>query len=213
METMRERIAQGKLFTDCCEGLEEDRIRAKKLQQEFNASMPDDMEKRARIIFEILGSEPNFWIEPPFFFAYGYNISLGTGVYINVNCSFIDDGKISVGRNTFFGPSVTVATSGHPIDPMLRSQGYIYAAPVEIGRNCWIGANCVICPGVHIGNNAVIGAGSVVTEDIPENVVAAGNPCKVIRKVGQQDREFYYKERPVEGADLRGLDRLSGRRF
>lgn len=194
--TMRERIMQGKLFTDECEGLPEERLAAKKRMKAFNDSAPDETEKRQALLTEIFGKKTDVWIEPPFYFCYGTHISVGEGSYINMNCNFIDDGSISIGKNVMFGPAVTVATVGHPVNPGLR--GYMYTDPVRIGDNCWIGANVMICPGVSIGANSVFGAGSVVTRDIPADSVAAGNPCRVIREIGERDEVYYYKERKIE---------------
>ena len=191
--TMRERILQGKLFTDECEGLPEERTAAKKRMKAFNESGPEETEKRKALLDDIFGAETEAWIEPPFYFCYGRHIRLGAGTYINMNCNFIDDGQIRIGKGVLFGAAVTIATVGHPVNPRMR--GYMYTAPVTIGDNCWIGANVVICPGVTIGDNAVIGAGSVVTKDIPDNVCAAGNPCRVIREITEEDRPYYYKNR------------------
>ena len=198
--TMHERIQSGKLFTDMCEGMPEERLQAKKLMKRFNDSEPDDLEGRAALLSQILGTKCEGWIEPPFYFCYGRHIQLGSGTYINVNCNFIDDGQITIGNGVMFGPAVTIATVGHPINPNLR--GYMYCDPVTIKDNCWIGGNSIICPGVTIGENTVIGAGSVVTKDIPANVVAAGNPCKVIREIGEQDMKYYYRDRLIDEADL-----------
>lgn len=198
--TMRERIAAGKLFTDYCEGLPEDRIKAKKLMKKLNDLEPDMFEERAKTINEIFGRETKAWIEPPFYFCYGYNIELGENSYINFNCNFVDDGKIIIGKNVLFGPSVTIATVGHPLNPTMRE--YMYTAPVKIGDNVWIGAGAVICPGVTIGNGSVIGAGSVVVKDIPENCIAVGNPCKVLREIDERDKEFYFRDRKITKEDL-----------
>lgn len=191
--TMRERIESGKLFTDYCEGLPEDRIRCKKVMTALNRSEPDDMETRFRLMRELFGRETKAFVEPPFYCCYGTNITLGEYTYINMNCSFIDDGKITVGKRVMFGANVAIATVGHPIKPDMR--GYMYTDPVVIGDNCWIGANVTICPGVSIGENTVIGAGSVVTKNIPANVVAVGNPCRVLRAIDERDDEYYYKNR------------------
>lgn len=198
--TMRERIAEGRLFTDYCEGLPLDRLKAKKLMNRLNESDPENMWERRSLIKSIFGENCEAYIEPPFYFCYGYNISLGAGTYINFNCNFIDDGKIIVGEKVMFGAGVTVATVGHPINPDMRE--YMYTAAVTIENNCWIGANVTICPGVTIGENTVIGAGSVVTKDIPANVIAAGNPCRVIREISDLDKEFYFKNRKIDAADL-----------
>ena len=130
----------------------------------------------------------------------GRHITVGEGTYINMNCNFIDDGLINIGDHVLFGPAVTLATVGHPVNPAMRE--YMYTAPIKIGNNCWIGANAVICPGVEIGKNSVIGAGSVVVDNIPENCVAAGNPCRVIREIGEKDLIYYFKDRKIDKADL-----------
>lgn len=198
--TMHERIMAGKLFTDMCEGMEEERLDAKKRMKRFNDSEPDDFEGRVKLMEEIFGKPCEAWIEPPFYFCYGRHITLGKGTYINVNCNFIDDGLITVGDSVMFGPAVTIATVGHPINPTMRE--YMYCDHVTIENNCWIGGGSIICPGVTIGENSVIGAGSVVTKNIPANCVAAGNPCKVIREINEDDMKYYYRDRPVTQEDL-----------
>lgn len=198
--TMRERITDGKLFTDHCEGLPEDRTACKKRMIAFNNTQPDDIPARMAAAKELFGHDINAWIEPPFYCCYGYNITIGEGSYLNFNCNFVDDGKITIGRKVMFGPAVTIATVGHPIQPDMRE--YMYTDPVTIGDNCWIGAGVTICPGVSIGENTVIGAGSVVIKDIPANCVAAGNPCKVIRPIDERDQKYYYKNREISAEDL-----------
>lgn len=193
--TMRERIANGDLFTDNCEGLPEDRLSAKKLMKQFNDSAPDDLKQRMKLIEGIFGKPVRAWIEPPFYFCYGTNISVGSGTYINFNCNFVDDGKITIGKNVMFGPAVTIATVSHPINPSYRM--YMYTSPVTIEDNCWIGAGTVICPGVTIGKNSVIGAGSVVTKDIPANCVAVGNPCRVLREITDEDKQYFRPGREI----------------
>lgn len=197
---MHQRILAGKLFTDMCEGMPEERLQAKKRMKRFNDSEPDDIQGREQLLEEIFGNPFDGWIEPPFYFCYGRHITIGKGTYINVNCNFIDDGLISVGEGCLFGPAVTIATVGHPINPAMRE--YMYCDHVTIGNNCWIGAGAVICPGVTIGENTVIGAGSVVTKDIPSNCVAAGNPCRVIRPIDKNDLKYYYRDRPISQQDL-----------
>ena len=191
-DTMRQRIADGRLFTDYCEGLPEDRLAAKQRMKRFNELDPADMEGRARLIGEILGTPDRptaAWIEPPFYFCYGTNITIGDGTYVNVNCSFIDDGRITIGRRVMFGPSVNIATVSHPINPAMRE--FMFADPVTIGDDCWIGANVTICPGVTIGDGVTIGAGSVVTHDIPAHTVAVGVPCRVLREIDERDMTEY----------------------
>lgn len=207
--SMRDRIAQGKLFTDDCEGLPEDRINAKKHMKAFNDLAVEDIDAREKLMTAIFGRQTLAWIEPPFYFCYGTNIEIGNMTYINCNCNFLDDGKITIGEKVLIGPAVTIATVGHPVDPKLRE--YMYADPVRIGDNCWIGANAILCPGVTIGENTVIGAGSVVNENIPANVVAAGNPCRIIREINEHDQKYYYKQREITVEDLAEAIKLRAR--
>ena len=209
--TMHERIMKGMLFTDMCEGMPEERLEAKKRMKKFNDSEPNDIERRINLMQEMLKTGKEIWIEPPFYFCYGKHISVGEGSYINMNCNFIDDGEIFIGKKVMFGPAVTIATVGHPINPELRE--YMYTDPVHIEDNVWIGGNVMICPGVTIGKNSVIGAGSVVIHDIPANCVAVGNPCKVIRKIGERDKEFYYKDRRIDKKDLAEEAKLRQREY
>ena len=167
---------------------------------DFNATRPSEMERRQKLLKEMFFEiGENCYIEPPFHSNFGGgHVHFGKNIYANFNLTLVDDTHIYVGDYTMFGPNVTVATAGHPILPELREKGYQYNAPVHIGRNCWIGAGAVILPGVTLGDNVVVGAGSIVTKDLPSNVVAVGNPCKVLREVGERDREFYFKERRID---------------
>ena len=141
------------------------------------------------------------YVESPFYANFGgRHVHLGKDVYTNFGVTFVDDTHIYVGDYTMIGPNVTIATAGHPVDPDLRRKGLQYNLPVHIGKNCWLGAGVIVLPGVTIGDNTVIGAGSVVTKDIPSGVVAVGNPCKVLREVGDYDRQFYYRNMPVDEA-------------
>lgn len=198
---MHERMLSGKLFTDMCEGLPQERDEAKKRMIAFNQTTPDQIEERMRIVKEMLAEESGaVWIEPPFYFCYGRHIVLGEGTYINFNCNFVDDGMIRIGKHCVLGPAITIATTGHPVRPDMRE--YMYTDPVTIGDDVWIGANVTICPGVTIGSGSVIGGGSVVVKDIPENSVAVGNPCHVIREIGERDRKYYYRDREIDPEDL-----------
>lgn len=191
----------GKLFTDMCEGLPKERDDAKKRMIAFNATTPDQIDERMRIVKEMLHEESgDVWIEPPLYFCYGKHIILGEGTYINFNCNFVDDGMIRIGKRCVIGPAVTIATVGHPIRPDMRE--YMYTDPVTIGDDVWLGAGVIICPGVTVGNGCVIGAGSVVVRDIPDNCVAVGNPCRVIRPIGERDQQYYYRDRKIDAADL-----------
>lgn len=166
---------------------------------DFNQTRPSELAKRSRLLREMFAEiGEGCYIEPPLRSNWGgKHVHFGKNVYANFNLTLVDDTHIYVDDSTMFGPNVTVATAGHPILPELRKQGYQYNMPVRIGKNCWIGAGAVIVPGVSIGDNTVIGAGSVVTKDIPSGVVAVGNPCRVLREVGERDREYYFKERKI----------------
>ena len=167
---------------------------------DFNHTRPTEMDKRQTLMKEMFAEiGENCYIEPPFHANWGgRHVHFGKNVYANFGLTMVDDTHIYVGDYTLFAPNVVVATAGHPIDPELRARGLQYNAAVHIGKNCWIGAGALIMPGVTIGDNTVIGAGSVVTHDIPAGVVAVGNPCRVMREIGEKDREFYFKGRRVE---------------
>ena len=167
---------------------------------DFNHTRPTEQEKRQALMKEMFAEiGENCYIEPPFHANWGgKHVHFGKNVYANFNLTMVDDTHIYVGDFTMFAPNVTVATAGHPIDPALRERALQYNAPVHIGRNCWIGAGALIMPGVTIGDNTVIGAGSVVTKDIPAGVVAVGNPCRVMREIGEKDKEFYFKDKKVK---------------
>lgn len=162
---------------------------------DFNMTRPDEMVKRDRMLKEMFAEiGEGCYIEPPLHANFGgRHVHFGENIYANFNLTLVDDTHIYIGDSTMLGPNVTIATAGHPILPELRREGYQYNASVRIGKNCWIGAGAVILPGVTIGDDTVIGAGSIVTRDIPSYVVAAGNPCKVLRGVNEHDREYYFK--------------------
>ena len=167
---------------------------------DFNATRPHELEKRTAMLKEMFAEiGENCYIEPPLHTNFGgKHVHFGKNVYANFNLTLVDDTHIYVGDYTMFGPNVVIATAGHPILPELREQGYQYNAQVHIGKNCWLGAGVIVLPGVTIGDNVVIGAGSVVTKDLPSNVVAVGNPCKVLREVNDRDKEYYFKNRKIE---------------
>lgn len=167
---------------------------------DFNQTRPGEMEMRTAMLKEMFAEiGDGCYIEPPFHANFsGAHVHFGKNIYANFNLTMVDDTHIYVGDYTMFGPNVTVTTAGHPILPELREQGYQYNAAIHIGRNCWIGSGVMIMPGIIIGDNVVIGAGSVVTHDLPSNVVAVGTPCKVLREVGEHDREYYFKEHKID---------------
>ena len=197
---MKKKIHTGELYLpNDPEILSEQQQYLEKLY-DFNLTRPSEAEKRQKMLKEMFAEiGEGCYIEPPFHANFGgKNVHFGKGVYANFNLTLVDDTHIYVGDFTMFGPNVTVATAGHPILPELREQVYQYNFPVHIGRNCWIGAGAVIVPGVSIGDNTVIGAGSVVTKDIPSDVVAVGNPCRVLRPISEHDKEFYFKDRKID---------------
>ena len=166
---------------------------------DFNATRPSEFEKRVTLLKDMFAEVgDNCYIEPPLRANWaGHFTHLGKGVYINFNLTLVDDTHIYIGDHTMIGPNVTITTAGHPIHPQLRQKGYQFNAPIHIGKNCWIGAGAIILPGITIGDNAVIGAGSVVTKDIPDNVIAVGNPCHILREVNEHDREYYFKDKKI----------------
>lgn len=166
---------------------------------DYNLTRPTELDKREELLKEMFAEiGENCYIEPPFHANWGgHHVHFGKSVYANFNLTMVDDTHIYVGDYTMFGPNVTVATAGHPILPELREQAYQYNAPVHIGKNCWIGAGAVIVPGITIGDNVVIGAGSIVTKDIPSNVIAVGNPCRVLREVSDHDRKYFFKNKEI----------------
>ena len=167
---------------------------------DFNHTRPTEPDKRQALMKEMFAEVgEGCYVEPPFHANWGgKHVHFGKNVYANFGLTMVDDTHIYVGDYTLFGPNVVVATAGHPIDPELRARGVQYNAAVHIGKNCWIGAGALIMPGVTIGDNTVIGAGSVVTRDIPAGVVAVGNPCRVMREIGEHDREFYFKDKRIK---------------
>lgn len=195
--TTDEKMEKGLLWGDTDEYLEE-QARAKDLMFEFNQSRPSEVEKRAKLIPEIFHVEGEVFIQQPITLARGKTVTIGDGTWINSGLTLIDDYKINIGKGCIFATNVTITTTGHPVHPDIRKKGPMYSFPVTIGDNVWIGCNVTILPGVTIGDNSVIGAGSVVTKDIPANVIAAGNPCRVLREITERDREYYYKDRSMD---------------
>lgn len=167
---------------------------------DFNATRPLEIKKRTEMLknmFAEIGED--CYIEPPLHSNWGgRHVHFGNGVYANFNLTLVDDTHIYVGDDTMIGPNVTLATAGHPVLPELREKGYQYNESVRIGKNCWLGAGVIVLPGVSIGDGTVVGAGSVVTRDLPANVVAVGNPCRVLRPISERDREFYFRDKKID---------------
>ncbi len=173
---------------------------------DYNRTRPTEPEKRQALLKEMFAEiGEGCYLEPPFHANFGgRHVHLGSFVYANFNLTLVDDTHIYIGDHCMLAPNVTIATATHPILPALRERGVQYNAPVRIGRNCWLGTGVIVLPGVTIGDNTVVGAGSLVTRDLPANVVAFGTPCRVIREIGEQDRAFYDRDRPIGPEWLQG---------
>lgn len=199
MKTEKEKMISGKPYKAFGKELFAERQYAKEQLYILNSLHPNKVEERNEILKTLLGkTKNNFFVEPPFRCDYGYNIELGENFYSNYNLIILDCAKVSIGDNVLIAPNVGIYTAGHPLHYEKRNEQYEYAFPIEIGNNVWIGGNVVINPGVSIGDNSVIGSGSVVTKNIPSNVIAVGNPCKVVREITDDEKKYYYKNLPFE---------------
>lgn len=192
MDQIKRRDAQIPYLSD--EAIFRQQAPARQLTQKLNTVDRSDFEAITKIVKELLGKSDGAFINPPFYCDYGFNIEVGRNFFANYNCTILDVAKVTIGDNCQMAPNVAIYTAGHPVHPETRNSGYEYGIAVTIGDNVWIGGNSVICPGVTIGNNVVIGAGSVVTKDIPANVIAAGNPCRVIREITDADKKRYFRD-------------------
>jgi maltose O-acetyltransferase len=193
--TEKEKMLGGKAYQAGDAVLSKERLKAREITFEFNNLAPKFIKQRKALIKRLFGkTEKMFYIEPPFRCDYGYNIEIGDNFYANFNLVILDCAKVSIGNSVFIAPNVSIYTAGHPIHSHLRDQEFEWAQEITIGDSVWIGGNVVINPGVKIGSNVVIGSGSIVTRDIPDHVFAAGNPCRVIRQLTDEDKEYYYKD-------------------
>lgn len=197
-------LHSGKVYAPGDEEIMKEQLLCLEKLYDFNMTRPSEQEKREAMLksmFAEFGS--NCYIEPPLHANWaGKHVHFGDNVYANFGLTLVDDTHIYVGDGTMFGPNVVIATAGHPILPSLREKQYQFNIPVHIGKNCWLGAGVLVMPGVTIGDNSVIGAGSVVTKDIPPDVIAVGNPCRVLREISERDKEYYYKNRKINYEDL-----------
>lgn len=196
---IREKMHNGGLYLSGDTDLVAEQLTFLENMYDFNATRPSEMERRNELLkkmFAEIGED--CYVEPPLHSNWGgKHVHFGKGVYANFNLTLVDDTHIYVGDYTMFGPNVVLATAGHPILPELRPLAYQYNMPIHIGKNCWLGAGVIVLPGVTIGENTVIGAGSVVTKDIPANVVAVGTPCRILREINEHDKEYYFKDRKI----------------
>ena len=198
--TEMEKMHTGDLYLPMGEEIMTEQLHTLEKLYDYNATRPLEQEKRAKLLKEMFAEiGENCYIEPPFPANWaGKHVHFGKNVYANFNLTCIDDTHIYVGDYTMIAPNVILATATHPVLPELREQGYQYNMPVHIGKNCWLGAGVIVLPGVTIGDNTVVGAGSVVTKDLPANVVAVGCPCRVLREISERDKEYYYKDRKIK---------------
>ena len=200
----RDKLHTGDLYLPNDPDVIEEQLGYMELLYDYNQTRPREQERRQALLRRMLAEVgEECWIEPPFHANFGGgHVHFGAYVYANFNLTCVDDTHIYVGDYTMFGPNVGVATAGHPILPELREKGLQFNMPIRIGRNCWLGAGVIVLPGVTIGDNVVVGAGSVVTKDLPDNVVAVGTPCRVLREVNEHDREYYFKGRKMDSSML-----------
>lgn len=200
--TEKEKMLLGMYYKASDKDLTEARNTARSLSAEYNSTAPSEIERREDILKKLFKKcGKNIYIEPPFYCDYGSNITLGDNVYINFDCIILDVCNVSIGNNVFIAPRVSIFAATHPIDADIRNSMLEFGSPVHIGNSVWIGGNTVINPGVSIGDSSIIGSGSVVTKDIPPNVIACGNPCRVIRQISDEDKavchrlaDEYYKK-------------------
>jgi maltose O-acetyltransferase len=184
MKTEKEKMLAGELYDALDQQLTAERLQARLLIKELNDTREDQKEERTRLLKRLIpNAGEGLWIQTPFYCDYGYNIKIGDKVFFNFNCVVLDVTHVTIGSRTLFGPNVQIYTATHPMNYKERASGVEFAKPIIIGEDVWVGGSVVICPGVTIGDRSVIGAGSVVTKDIPADVFVAGNPCRVIRDV------------------------------
>jgi galactoside O-acetyltransferase len=202
--TEREKIHSGNIYWPNDPSIMEEQLAYLDLMDEYNRTPRRLQAERAAMLSKLFAEVgENCYIESPYFANWGgHHVHLGSNIYANAGLKLVDDTHIYIGDCTMLGPNVVIATAGHPIDPELRGKGLQYNLPVRIGRNCWLGAGVIVMPGVTIGDNTVIGAGSVVTKDIPSGVVAVGNPCRVLRQVGEHDKIYYWRDKKIDWDEI-----------
>ncbi len=207
--SMKEKMHSGELYLPNGDEIMQEQLLCLERLYDFNQTRPLQQAIRQQMLTEMFAEiGEGCYIEPPFRANWGgKHVHFGKNVYANFNLTLVDDTDIYVGDYTMLGPNVTLATAGHPILPELREKAYQYNSPIHIGRNCWLGAGVIVLPGVTIGDNTVVGAGSIVTKDLPSNVVAVGNPCRVLREIGEHDRITYFKNRSINWSEIASAEK------
>ena len=202
--TQKERMEKGLVYYCADESIMSDQVICLEKLYDYNQTRPLEGKKREKMLKDMLAEfGEGSYIEPPLHANWGgKHVYMGKYVYANFSLTLVDDANIYIGDYTMIGPNVVIATAGHPINPELRQKVTQYNAEVHIGKNVWLGAGVIVMPGVTIGDNSVIGAGSIVTKDIPSNVVAVGNPCRVMREIGEKDRKYYFKDKEIDWENL-----------
>lgn len=211
---MKEKLHTGELYLPNVSSIMDQQLQCLELLYDYNQTRPTEGEKRAALLKKMFAEiGEGCYIEPPFHSNWGgHNVHFGKNVYANFNLTCVDDTHIYVGDNTKLAPNVVLSTATHPIDSGLRSHAYQYNLPIHIGKNCWLGTGVMVMPGVKIGDNSVIGAGSIVTKDVPANSLAYGNPCRVVREIGEYDRQYYAKGREIDWDEIkRQLEEEAGK--
>ena len=196
MDMRKRRNMQMAYISD--EAVMDEQAECRKILQKLNFMDRSDFDGISEVVTELFGKSDGACVNPPFCCDYGSHIEVGKNFFANYNCTILDVAKVTIGDNCFMAPNVAIYTAGHPIYPDVRSAMWEYGKEVTIGDNVWIGGNTVICPGVHIGSNVIIGAGSVVTKDIPDWAVAAGNPCKVLRMITEDDKRRLFRDEEID---------------
>ena len=195
MQSLDDKLRSGELYSCIDPELQQRQQECLKVLYDYNHSRPGETKRRVELLNKLLANMgENCYIEPPLHANWGCHTHLGNNVYANFNLTLVDDTDIYIGDSVMLGPNVVLATAGHPVDPELRRLVYQFNQPIHIGNNVWLGAGVIVLPGVTIGDNSVVGAGSVVTKDIPANVVAVGNPCRILREINEHDREYYWRD-------------------
>ena len=205
MKTDREKMTSGELYFCSDEAILAEQEKCLDMLYDYNQTRPTEGKKRTELLKKMLAEcGENVYIEPPFHSNWGgKHCHFGKNVYANFNLTCVDDTHIYVGEYTMLGPNVVLSSAGHPILPELREKIYQYNMPIHIGKNCWLGAGVIVLPGITIGDGSVIGAGSIVTKDIPAGVVAVGNPCRVLREINDRDREYYFKDKKINWDEIK----------